>query len=160
VVREVLARHDVSAPVRTECWSPREQKWLYADEMSADIAAGRRAEHEYRQEQERERLRRAGFPARQVRVEVPSHRDVITLAGHLAAQGWRVRPRRAGRWVSARYLRSLPGRVLNRRWRRDGCPPGSVRRIGVVQHIIRRLRKGPDPECRGAKVTRPPSLAV
>ena len=36
---------------------------------------------------------RTGFPAWQVRVEVPSHRDVVALAGHLAAQGWRVRRR-------------------------------------------------------------------
>jgi hypothetical protein len=27
VAREVLARRDVSAPVRTEFWSPRDQKW-------------------------------------------------------------------------------------------------------------------------------------
>jgi hypothetical protein len=91
VAREVLARHDVSAPVRTERWSWREQQWRDADEMSADVAAER---HKYRQEQERERSVRTGFPAWQVRVEVPSHRDVVALAGHLAAQGWRVRPRR------------------------------------------------------------------
>jgi hypothetical protein len=91
VAREVLARHDFSASVRTERWSPREQKWRDADEMSADVAAER---HKYRQEQERERSVRTGFPAWQVRVEVPSHRDVVALAGHLAAQGWRVRPRR------------------------------------------------------------------
>ena len=92
--REVLARHDISAHVRTEGWSPREQEWRDADEMSADIAAELQAAHEYRQEQERERSRRAGFPAWQVRVKLPSHRDVVALAGHLAAQGWRVRRRR------------------------------------------------------------------
>jgi hypothetical protein len=32
-----------------------------------------------------------GFPAWQVRVELPSHRGVVALAGDLAAQGWRVR---------------------------------------------------------------------
>jgi hypothetical protein len=62
--------------------------------MSADAAAEHQAVHEYRQEQQREWSRTTGFPAFQVRVEVPSHRDVVTLAGHLAAQGWRVRPRR------------------------------------------------------------------
>jgi hypothetical protein len=94
VAREVLARHDVSAPVRTERWSPREQKWRDADEMSADVAAEQQAEHEYRQEQERERSATSGSPAWEVWVELPSHRDVEALAGHLAAQGWRVRPRR------------------------------------------------------------------
>jgi len=95
VAREVLARHDISAPVRTERWSPQEKKWLdVTDESSADVAAEQQAEHEYLQEQERERSVTAGFPAWQVRAELPSHRDAVTLAGHLAAQGWRVRPRR------------------------------------------------------------------
>jgi len=95
VAREVLARCDVSAPVRTERWSPWEQDWRdAADEPSADVAADRQAVHEYLQQQERERSVMTGFPAWQVRVELPSHRDVVALAGHLAAQGWRVRPRR------------------------------------------------------------------
>ncbi len=95
VAREVLARHDVSAHVRTERWSPWEQKWLdAADEPDARIAAEQQAVHEYRQEQERERSVTTRFPAWQVRVELPSHRDVVALAGHLAAQGWRVRRRR------------------------------------------------------------------
>jgi hypothetical protein len=95
VAREVLARHDVSAPVRTERWSPREQEWRdAADQPSADVAAERQAVHQYRQEQERERSVRTGVPAWQVRVELPSHRDVVALAGHLAAHGWRVRPHR------------------------------------------------------------------
>ena len=102
VAREVLARYDVSAPVRTERWSPRDQEWRdVTDKPSADVAAEQQAEHEYRQEQERERSRRAGFPAWQVRVEVPSHRDVVALAGHLAAQGWRVRRRRRHLLVGA-----------------------------------------------------------
>ncbi len=95
VAREVLARHDVSAHVRTERWSPREQEWRdAADEPDADVAAGRQAVHEYRQEHEREVSLTNRFPAWQVRVELSSHRDVVALAGHLAAQGWRVRPRR------------------------------------------------------------------
>jgi hypothetical protein len=101
VAREVLVRHDVSVPVRTEGWSPREKKWRDADEMSADIVAERQAEHEYRQEQEREWSARTGFPAWEVRVEVPSHRDVVALAGHLAAQGWRVRRRLRSLFVGA-----------------------------------------------------------
>ena len=94
VAREVLARHDVSAPVRTERWSPREQKWRDADEMSADVAAERQALHEARQERERQASVTSGRPAWEVRAELPSHDDVVRLAGHLAAQGWRVRPHR------------------------------------------------------------------
>ena len=67
VAREVLARRDVSALVRTERWSPGEEEWLdVTDKPSADVAAEQQAEqqaeHEYRQEQERERSRRPAFP--------------------------------------------------------------------------------------------------
>jgi tetratricopeptide (TPR) repeat protein len=103
VAREVLARRAIrGALVRTERWSPRDQEWRdVTDEPSAVIDAELQAAHEYRQEQERERSRRAGFPAWQVRVEVPSHSDVVALAGHLAAQGWRVRRRRKHLFVGA-----------------------------------------------------------
>jgi hypothetical protein len=95
VAREVLARLDVSAPVRTERWSSREEEWLdVTDVPSADAAAEQQAEHEYLQELERERSVTAGIPAWRMLVELPSHRDVVALAGHLAALGWRVRPRR------------------------------------------------------------------
>jgi hypothetical protein len=95
VAREVLARHGVGAPVRTEFWSPRDQEWRdAADEPSADPVAERQALHEARQERERQASVTSGRPAREVWVEVPSHDDVVALAEHLAAQGWRVRPHR------------------------------------------------------------------
>ena len=95
VAREVLARHDVSAPVRTEFWSPRDQKWRdAADDPSADPVAEQQARHQARQERERQASVTSGRPAREVWVELPSHDDVVHLAGHLAARGWRVRPRR------------------------------------------------------------------
>jgi hypothetical protein len=95
VAREVLARHGVGAPVRTEFWSPRDQEWRdAADEPFADPVAERQALHEARQERERQASVTSGRPAREVWVEVPSHDDVVALAEHLAAQGWRVRPHR------------------------------------------------------------------
>jgi hypothetical protein len=95
VAREVLARHDVSASVRTEFWSLLKEEWRdVADEPSADPVAERRAVG-------RELSRRVGFPVWQVRVEVRSHRDVVALAGYLAAQGWRVRRRRRHLLVGA-----------------------------------------------------------
>jgi hypothetical protein len=95
VARQVLARHDVSASVRTEFWSPLKEEWRdVTDEPSADPVAERRALG-------REISRRAGFHAWQVRVEVRSHRDVVALAGYLAAQGWRVRRRRRHLLVGA-----------------------------------------------------------
>jgi hypothetical protein len=91
VAREVLARHEVSAAVRTEFWSPRDQEWRDA---AAEPSAERQALHEARQERERQASVTSGRPAREVRVELPSHDDVVRLAGYLAAQGWRVRPHR------------------------------------------------------------------
>jgi hypothetical protein len=95
VAREVLARHDVSAPARTEFWSHRDQEWRdAADEPSADPVAEQQALHEARQERERQASVTFGRPAREVWVELPSHDDVVHLAEHLAARGWRVRPHR------------------------------------------------------------------
>jgi hypothetical protein len=95
VAREVLARHDVSAPVRTEFWSPRDQKWRdAADGPPADPVGERQALHEARQERERQASVTFGRPAWEVWVELPSHDDVVALAEHLAAQGWPVRPHR------------------------------------------------------------------
>jgi hypothetical protein len=95
VAREVLARHEVSAPVRTEFWSPRDQAWRdAAADPSADPVAEQQARHEARQERERQASVTSGRPAREVRVELPSHDDVVALAGYLAARGWRVRPHR------------------------------------------------------------------
>jgi hypothetical protein len=95
VAREVLARHGVGAPVRTEFWSPRHQEWRdAADEPSADPVAEQQAVHEARQERERQASVTSGRPAREVWVELAAHDDVVHLAGHLAAQGWRVRPHR------------------------------------------------------------------
>ena len=96
---EVLARHDIGryqrAPVRTERWSPRAKVWRdVTDKPSAVVAAEVQAEHEYFQERERETSVKYGLPSWVVRVELPSHRDVVALAAHLAAQGWRVRPHR------------------------------------------------------------------
>ena len=95
VAREVLARHDVSAPVRTEFWSLRDQEWRdAADEPPADPVAEQQALHEARQERERQASVTFGRPAWEVWVELPSHDDLVALAEHLAAQGWRVRPHR------------------------------------------------------------------
>ena len=95
VAHEVLAQRNISVgTVQTEGWSWREQQWRDADEMPAEPDAGQeRARHASRQEQERATSVMRGFPAWQVRVELPSHRDVVVLAGQLAAQGWRVRRR-------------------------------------------------------------------
>ena len=133
VAREVLARHDVSAAVRTERWSSREQKWRDADEMSADVAAERQALHEARQERERQASVTSGRPAWEVRAELPSHDDVVRLAGHLAAQGWRVRPHRRHLIVGADCeddAKSL-ARELTGDGRADADTAFRVRRVDI-----------------------------
>jgi hypothetical protein len=91
VAREVLARYDLST--RVEFWSPREGMWRDVTGKPS-VAAKLQAEYEYFQEREREASVKYGLPSWAVRVKLPSHRDVVALAAHLAAQGWRVRPHR------------------------------------------------------------------
>jgi hypothetical protein len=103
---EVLARHDIGryprAPVRTERWSPRAKVWRdVTDKPSADIAADLQAEHEARQERERQTSVKYGIPYWQVLVKLSSHRDVVALAAHLSAQGWPVHPHRRSLIVGA-----------------------------------------------------------
>ena len=134
VAREVLARHDVSAPVRTEFWSPRDQEWRdAADEPSADPVAEQQARHEARQERERQASVTSGRPAREVRVELPSHDDVVHLAEHLAAQGWPVRPHRRHLIVGADCeddAKSL-ARELSGDGRADADTAFRVRRVDI-----------------------------
>ena len=134
VAREVLARRDVSAPVRTEFWSPRDQKWRdAADEPFADPVAERQALHEARQERERQASVTSGRPAREVWVELPSHEDVVHLAEHLAARGWRVRPRRRHLIVGADCeddAKSL-ARELSGDGRADADTAFRVRRVDI-----------------------------
>jgi hypothetical protein len=84
VAGELLALHGINARILTEP-ADRPEAQLHAD----------------RQEAERKRSVMTGVPAWQVRIEVPSHRDAIALAGHLVAQGWRVRRRPKSVIVSA-----------------------------------------------------------
>jgi hypothetical protein len=134
VAREVLARHDVSAPVRTEFWSLRDQEWRdAADEPSFDPVAEQQALHEARQERERQASATLGRPAREVWVELPSHDDVVQLAEHLAAQGWRVRLHRRHLIVGADCeddAKSL-ARELSGDGRADADTAFPVRRVDI-----------------------------
>ena len=141
VAREVLAQHDINAPVRTEFWSHRDQKWRdVADgpstdpaepaDPSADPAA---RQHADRQEAERKRSAMTGVPAWEVRVEVPSHGDVIALAEYLAAQGWQVRrwPRSVIVWANCEDDAKGLGRALSGDGRAD---TDTAFRVGRVSY--------------------------
>ena len=112
----------------------REQEWRdAAGEPSADPVAERQARHEARQERERQASVTSGRPAREVWVELPSHDDVVRLAGHLAAQGWRVRPHRRHLIVGADCeddAKSL-ARELSGDGRADGDTAFRVRRVDI-----------------------------
>jgi len=142
VAREVLTRYDVSAPVRTERWSQLEEEWLdVTGKPSADAAAEQQAEHEYLQEQERESSVTTGWPAWRMVVEVPSHRDVVALAGHLAAQGWRVRRRRRHLIVAADCEDDAKG--LARALSGDGhADADTAFRVGRVSYSYMRVDGG------------------
>jgi len=135
VARDVLAQHDISAPVRTEFWSHRDQKWRDAADGPpadpADPADPAAQQHADRQAAERKRSVMTGVPAWQVRVEVPSHGDVIALAEYLAAQGWRVRrhPRSLIVWANCEDDAKGLGRALSGDGRADtdtALPVGRV----------------------------------
>ncbi len=134
VAREVLARHGVGASVRTEFWSLRAQEWRdAAGEPSFDPVAEQLALHEARQERERQASVAYGRPAREVWVELPSHHDVVRLAEHLAAQGWRVRPHRRHLIVGADCeddAKSL-ARELSGDGRADADTAFRVRRVDI-----------------------------
>jgi len=141
VAREVLARHDVSAPVRIERWSSWDEEWLDAtDKPSADVAAEQQAEHEYLQEQERETSVTTGRPAWAMTVELRSRRDAVALAGHLAAQGWQVRRLRKDLIVWADCEDDAEG--LDRALSGDAYTAFRVRRVSYGRNIP----PGPPPE--------------
>ena len=136
-----LARHDVSAPVRIERWSPWDEEWLDAtDKPSADVAAGQQAEHEYLQEQERETSVTTGRPAWAMTVELRSRRDAVALAGHLAAQGWQVRRLRKDLIVWADCEDDAKG--LDRALSGDAYTAFRVRRVSYGRNIP----PGPPPQ--------------
>ena len=141
VAREVLARHDVSAPVRIESWSSWDEEWLDAtDKPSADVAAEQQAEHEYLQEQERETSVTTGRPAWAMTVELRSRRDAVALAGHLAAQGWQVRRLRKDLIVWADCEDDAKG--LDRALSGDAYTAFRVRRVSYGRNIP----PGPPPQ--------------
>jgi hypothetical protein len=73
-----------------------------------------------------------------VRVEVPSHRDVVALAGHLAAQGWGVRRRRRHLFVGAVCEDDAKGlvRALSGDGRADAETAFRVRRVSYSYMLV------------------------
>jgi hypothetical protein len=75
-----------------------------------------------------------GVPAWKVRVEVASHRDVIALAEHLTARGWRVRrrPRSLIVWANCEDDAKGLGRALSGEGCADTDTAFRVRRVSYM----------------------------
>jgi hypothetical protein len=72
-----------------ECWHPREERWDAAAISQRDFAEQERISHERTQQQERRRSAETGIARWQVRAELGTHRDTVTLAQRLSAEGHR-----------------------------------------------------------------------
>jgi hypothetical protein len=94
VAQEVLVRHNSAAVVQLEYWDVAGEAWQASPARSSSAASEQRAAHERRQRQEREQSMASGLAAWQVRVDLPSHRDVSTLSERLKSEGWPVVQRR------------------------------------------------------------------
>ena len=108
------------------------------DKPSAVVSAQAQAEHEARQERERQTSVKYGLPSWVVRVKLPSHRDVVALAAHLTAQGWRVRPHRRYLIVGADCeddAKSL-ARELSRYRRADADTAFRVGRVDLYGYLV------------------------
>jgi hypothetical protein len=87
VVREVLAREQLSAALTLDRWHPLEEEWEDAGVPMPDTAERRAAEHRHLIEAETQDSLAAGQAGWEVRVELRSHRQAVELAERLQAEG-------------------------------------------------------------------------
>lgn len=96
VAREVAGQHGLSADVAVECWHPLEERWEDAAATSGhDRAEEERISRDRQQQEERRVSAETGIAQWQVRAELRTHRDTVTLAqrlsdeGHPITRGWK-----------------------------------------------------------------------
>ena len=87
VLREVLALRQLSAASTLDRWHPVAQEWRDASVPMPESDDELAAERLSRMDAETEQSRATGQAAWQVRVELPSHREAVELAGRLRADG-------------------------------------------------------------------------
>jgi hypothetical protein len=92
--REVLARHGMAAESALHRWHPIEEQWEVPDVAMPHTEAERQAERERLEAAETAESRATGIAQWQVRVELASHHQAVTLARKLEDQGQSV----ARRW--------------------------------------------------------------
>jgi hypothetical protein len=87
VLRDVFALLQLDAVSTLDRWHPVAQEWRDASVPMPESDDELAAEHESRMDSDTERSRATGQAAWQVRVELPSHREAVELAGRLRADG-------------------------------------------------------------------------
>jgi hypothetical protein len=87
VVREVLARHQLSAEFTLDRWHPLEEEWEDVSVPMPDTAEQRAAEHRRLVDAETQQSLAAGQAGWEVRVDLPSHHQAVELAERLQAEG-------------------------------------------------------------------------
>jgi hypothetical protein len=82
-----IASEGQSAAIALECWHPVEQAWKDVSIPLPQTDDELRGEHERLQEREAAESRERGEAEWEVRVELPTHEDTVSLAERLKAEG-------------------------------------------------------------------------
>ena len=85
--RDVLAGHGIAAESAVHRWHPAEERWEDPDVPLPQTRAEREAEHQRLVDAETAESLAAGVPQWDVRVELCSHRQAVTLAHKLESEG-------------------------------------------------------------------------
>ena len=87
VARDVLAGHGIAAESAVHRWHPIEERWEDPDVPMPRTEAERQAEHQRLLDAETAESQATGIPQWDVRVELRSHRQAVTLAHKLQSEG-------------------------------------------------------------------------
>jgi hypothetical protein len=85
IAGDVLTRHGIATESALHRWHPIEEQWETPDVLMPQTEAERQAEHQRLEDTETAESAAAGLALWQVRVELGSHRQAVTLARTLEA---------------------------------------------------------------------------
>jgi hypothetical protein len=122
VVESILEREGGTARFALDRWHPLEEAWEPADVPLPVTEAERLRERERLEEQEAAETRAAGYAGWEVRLDLPSHRAAVELAGRLEAEG--LRATRRWKYLLIGASDSAEARALAERLRRE-APDGT-----------------------------------
>lgn len=122
VIRDLVARNDLSAEISTTRWHPVEQTWRDASIPLPATPESIEEERTSREAAEHEDAERTGSWSSHVRVELPHRGDAVDLAATLDAEGQKVH--RRWRYVTIDLASEDAARELADRLA-DSLPEGS-----------------------------------